>query len=213
MSGMRRVGGWLAAALLASAALFASNMGLRVTRTLKGPLESASGTSWLALPYKPKPGLTSAATLWADLGGASNVVSISRYDAPSGTLQTYTGNAQDDFALAPGEGLRVQVAATVDYRILGAHDPGVVITLLGPESSPTGTNQFSPPFNAKAGSAAALRDEIGRNIVTGVSRWITATDTLETYAGASNDIDFALVPGESYLVGVNRTVQYLPVTR
>ena len=206
---------WIAAiafAAVAAGALIASNIGFQVTYGLDGPADSASGTNWLALPYKLRAELVNASDLFQDLGGAAVVTSIGRFDPQTDAVQVYAGDPQDDFALTPGEGLIISMKSTKDYKIYGSHDPGQAVTLVGPEASLTGTNQYSPPYHGQAATAAELLAELGANGVT-VSRLLRDTDGIESYSGSVGDYDFPLVKGESYRIQVAQTIEFIPKTR
>jgi hypothetical protein len=203
----------LAAGALASVGvLLASNMGFRVPFTLLGPADSASGTNWLSLPYRTRPELQTAADLFADLGGGAAVASVSRWVPATGTYQVYAGAPQDDFQLVPGEGVRVIMLATVDYKIFGSHDPTRSITLLGPEDSLDGENWYAHPYNAQATTASQLTTELGAADVVTISRFLRASDSLQAYAPGPGATDFTLVAGEAYRIAVSRTLQFVPKT-
>lgn len=208
-----RIVGFVIACLVAGAGvLLASNMGFFVAYSLLGEDGSASGTNWMSLPYRTASDLVTASDLFEDLGGAPAVISVSRWDPQTDSLQTYTGGTENDFPLTAGEGVIVRLTTSTDYEIIGTHDPTVTVTLLGPESSLTGTNQYSVPYNAEATSASELINDIGFSSVDSVQRLLRADDTIESYTGrrGSPGEDFPLVRGESYRVLVNRTVEYKP---
>lgn len=99
------------------AALGASNMGFKITRQLHRPGPTSSGNNTVGLPYRPKPGMTTAKTLMDDIGSAS-VSSVSRYIESSGALETYTGRAgtpNQNFALVRSEAYWVKMITTVNY--------------------------------------------------------------------------------------------------
>ena len=107
----------------------------------------------------------------------------------------------------------VQMDASLNYEILGSHDPSQVVTLLGPQDSLSGETQYAPPFNSKATTAGELMAELGgENNVINVKRWMRDTDNFEVYAGNSLATNFPLVQGESYRVRMNRKVDHVPQT-
>lgn len=191
---------------------------LRVAlRATDGGVTSASGRQLLALPFHLEPGMTTAKDLMDDIGFAS-VSSISKYLAATDTMQTYTGRKASpgaNFVLTPGEGYVVRMATTLDYEIVGCHDDTIGITLRAPDggvTSRSGRNLFSPPFNSTAGTAKDLMDDIGFASVGDVSRFVAATDTLQTYTGrkASPGANFPILRGEAYYIRMNTTVNYTP---
>lgn len=200
-------------ALLGGGWVLASNMGFRIKRTLLGPGDSATGTNWLGLPYKTKTGLNTAADLFVDLGGAAFVDSIAYYDPVSGNSSVYAGESADDFNLVSGRGVVVRMKATMDYEIFGSHDPGRVITLLGPEDSSSGTNHYAHPYNAISTTASQLLQEIGPDRALEVRRWQPESDSTLIYTGTiGSGPDFTLERGAAYQILVLRTVQFVPKT-
>jgi hypothetical protein len=195
--------------LVVAGRLLASNMGFFIEHTLVGPEDSASGTNWLALPWIPAEHLVTASDLFDDLGGAAKVEYVAWFDPQTKSLQAYSGAAEGDFLLRPGHGLIVKMKETVQYDLIGSHDPAVSFTLLGPADAMNGDNLFAPPYNATAKTAGTLIGDIGSTFVESVTRWITTADSVQSYNGLTG-LDFPLVPGESYRVRVNRTVEYVP---
>jgi len=195
--------------LVLAGRLLASNLGFYLDYSLLGPEDSASGTNWVALPWVPKDDLQTASDLFDDLGGAALVESVARYVPQTGTMQVYAGAPEGDFPLTPGEGLIVKMKQTVQYKLIGSHDPRIAVTLAGPETAMNGDNRYAPPYHAKAKTAGALIHDVGSTFVGTVTRWIAASDSLQTYDGTTG-ADFALVPGQSYLLRVNQTVEYVP---
>jgi hypothetical protein len=199
-----------ALALALAGYALASNMGFRISYSLLGPGDSLSGTNWVALPFKPKPGLVTASDLYADLGGAGSVVSIARHDPATDTYLVYAGGTANDFPLPTGRGVVVTMASTLSYALTGSHDPRISVTLLGPEDSASGTNLYAPPYHALATTAGALIQELGGSgTVVNVTRFVRTTDALVSYNGSSGQ-DFPLVPGESYQIRVQRTTRFVP---
>ncbi len=221
-----------AVALLVAGGLFASNMGFKLNYRLDqtGDNNSFSGTSSLALPYNQQTSLLKASDLYADINATAGgvvVASISKLlkndPFPTGdALQSYTGaSSLTDFDLAPGEGYRINVSGSVDYIIVGSHDPGLVINLdaAGTNNSFSGTTDFAYPYHSTAATAADLYSEIntqaGNVVVASISKLqkdqaFPAGDTLLSYTGASNLTNFPLVPGESYRINVTQNVAYVP---
>jgi alpha-glucuronidase len=80
----------------------------------------------------------------------------------------------------------------------------------------TGTQTLALPFNAQTNitNAEELINDIntvaGSSVVSTVSRLVKSTDALETYTGFSGD-NFAITPGEGYLVTVSGAVNYIIV--
>jgi hypothetical protein len=199
----------------------ASNMGFKLNFLLEGPdggVTSNSGSNTLALPYNQQTSLTDAATLRLDINAtvAASVISISKLVRSSDTLLSYAGaNPNNNFNLASGEAYFVQVNADVPYISVGSHAPGLVIQLdaSGDNGSASGTNFFSFPYHGIATDAASLRAEVNSFVpasVISISQLLRPLHTLQTYAGANPNNNFALVPGKGYILQVNTSVPYVP---
>ena len=82
----------------------------------------------------------------------------------------------------------------------------------GTNGSASGTNNLALPYNQQTNlvSAGDLRGDIGANDVVSISRYVTSSDSLATYAG-SVATNFNLTPTESYLVQVSSDVNYIVV--
>ena len=214
-------------AILAAGGILASNMGFKLNYPLNKPgtAGSKSGTSTLALPYFRQTGLNDSFQLIQDIeaGGPpfNKVVSISKFLEVSDGLTTYTGRMGSpgpNFALAAGEGYRVQMSNDVSYIVVGSHDPSLNVSLDAPGGlSKSGTNDYAPPYNiTSADSFNLIKDIEGVanppfSKVTSVSKFLTGSDGLQTYTGrmGSPGANFNLVPGESYRIQMSSTVPYI----
>lgn len=206
--------------LLVGGVVVASNMGFKLNKTIVGPSVgvSASGTQDIALPFNQQTSLVNASHLRADIiaSGATGV-SVSRFNPVTDALNTYAGiSPADDFPLAPAVGYRVKVSGGSAYIIVGSHDPGLVVNLNGPgtNGSASGTQLYAYPYHSTANAASALRGEIlaqsGGGVSVSVSRFLPATDSLQTYAGISPADDFALTPGTAYVIKTSADIAYVP---
>ena len=219
-----------AAALFVSTAPQASNAIFKIEyalyaagAALPGGGSSASGTNSLCLPYLRKSGLQMASDLAADIdaqAGGAVVDTIARFRVADGGEDVYDGSAPSDFALTAGEELRVVVSQSTTYTILGSHDPGRSILLLGADDpgSLNGENAFCPPFHTRSADAAGLLDEIGSaagdsSVVSSIGRFLRSSDTIESYTGSSTVTNFTITPGEGYRRSVQRTVDIIPEHR
>lgn len=203
-------------AVLVAGGLFASNMGFKLNYTLNGPSGGSSGTTALALPYNQQTNLIDAEDLIDDINagaGSSVVASVSRYLNATDGLETYTGLTGVNFSLAPGEGYLLKTTADTNYIVVGSHDPALSVSLSGPAGGSSGTTLWSFPYHSTAGNAEDLIGEIntavGSPVVASVSRYLSATDGLETYTGLTGT-NFALAPGEGYYVKVNSSASWVP---
>ena len=197
----------LAAAVVLTGGLMASNMGFKLNRALvaAGTAGSVSGTQTLSLPYNRQVGIDTASDLFVDIGSAFN---LQRYETSTDLFQFYSFGSPD-FALAAGEGLFVQVGTDTNYIIVGSHDPAAVIQLEGPgAASLSGATLFAPPYHATAATARDLFVELGITNVFNIQRWDTTTDLYQFYSFGSTD--FPITPGEAYFVSMGTTLAYSP---
>ena len=88
-------------------------------------------------------------------------------------------------------------------------------TLNGPSGGSSGTTALSLPYNQQTNliDAEDLINDInagaGSSVVASVSRYLNATDGLETYTGLTG-VNFSLAPGEGYFVKVNSSASWVP---
>ena len=204
------------AVVLAAGGLLASNMGFKLNYPLVQTSVgvSASGTSTLALPDNRQAGINLASNLINDIG-LVNVANLQKFIEGTDGLQIYTGRKGSpgaDFSLAAGEGYFVKMNTTVNYIVVGSHDPSFQHSLnAAGAGSASGTNMFSYPYHSTATTASALQNDIGLANVTNVQKFLKATDGLQVYTGRKGSgADFALVPGEAYFIKMGTTVNYIP---
>jgi hypothetical protein len=202
------------AVALTGTALVASNMGFKLNYPLQqSGVGSLSGTSTVALPDNRQTGLNTALDLMNDIGFA-NVAEIQKFLKASDSLQVYTGRkgTAPAFALAAGEGYRVKMNTTVNYIIVGSDDPSAAYNLQqSGVGSLSGTTQYAYNYHQTATDALTLMNDIGFANVAEVQKFLKATDSLQVYTGRKGTAPaFALVPGDSYRVKMNTTVNYIP---
>ena len=96
----------LAAAVVLTGGLMASNMGFKLNRALKSAADpgSASGTQLLGLPYNRQVGIDTAEALFKDISSAGSIQNIQRYDTTNDTYVPYTFGLAD-FPLVAGQGV------------------------------------------------------------------------------------------------------------
>jgi hypothetical protein len=209
------------AAVLVAGGLVASNMGFKANYAMDGPgiNGSASGTQTLSLPYNQQTSIVNAEDLIADIvadaGLAGVVASISRHVRTTDLPEFYTGTTGVNFAITPGDGYTVVVTASVNYIIVGSHNPTLSITLDGPgdNGSASGTQVWSYPYHSTAVNAEGLINEInaaaGASVVASVSRKVRTTDLPEFYTGTTG-VNFTLTVGEAYEIVVTAGVTFVP---
>jgi hypothetical protein len=195
----------LAAAVLLTGGLMASNMGFKLNRALLAGSDpgSNSGTQTLGLPYNRQVGIDNASDLYKDIGTAQN---IQGYNTATDGFVFYSFGTPD-FALEAGKGLFVKVGSNTNYIIVGSHDPSAVIQLESAgAASNSGTNLYAPPYHATAATARALYEELGS--AQNIQGYNTANDGYVFYSFGTPD--FNITPGEAYFVKMGATVAYSP---
>jgi len=217
-------------AVLVAGGLFASNMGFklnhglekRLTTTPVGP--SRSGSQWIALPYNQQTKLLNAGDLAVDIASPSSpatiLTQIARYlrttDGPDSYLPAGVGTP---FALVPGEGYLVQLSdnvatpATINYIIVGSHNPGLTTNLLGPDGGATsrsGSQWWAYPYHSTASNVGRLVEDInafaGSATVVQIARYLQNSDGPDSYLPTGTATAWSLLPGEAYLIQVTSSV-------
>ena len=115
--------------------------------------------------------------------------------------------------------LRVTGTSTVNYIVVGSHNPTLSHTLIAtgqavPEggTSLNGLNFYNYPYHSVAATANDLRLEICAAANGGISKLLRASNTLQTYTGKGAGLNFNLVPGAAYRVRITGTtnVSFVP---
>ena len=197
----------LAAAVVLTGGLMASNMGFKLNRALLAGSDpgSNSGTQTLGLPYNRQVGIDTASELFGDIPGVQN---IQAYNTATDGYLFYSFGSPD-FALEAGRGLFVKAGQNTNYIVVGSHDPSAVIQLESAgAASNSGTNLYAPPYHATAATAEALFQELGGANVQNIQGYNTATDGFNFYSFGS--ADFNINPGEAYFVKMGSTLAYSP---
>ena len=206
---------------LTAGALYASNIGFKLNYQL---LQTTGGTSKsgqnpTSLPDNRQTGVNTALNLMNDIGFAS-VQQVSRWLRSSDLFQAYTGRrgSQGDYNLfypsGENHGVLVKMQTTVNYIIVGSDSPTRTSNLIQtagalPEgnTSKSGQNFYSYNYHQTAATALNLMNDIGFASVQQVSRWLRSSDLFQAYTGRrGSQGDYALVPGEAYLIKMQTTV-------
>ena len=197
-----------AALLVAAGGLMASNMGFKLNYPVKASSDpnSNSGRNAVGLPYNRQVGIDTAKQFLDDVSASGlQGLQLEKFDPATDTNAPYPGPA-GDFALAASEGYLLRVNVSGDYIIVGSHDPGFTVTLNGTSTSNSGRTRYSHPYHGVAATAAELLAETGG---IQLEKFDPATDTNAPYPGPAGD--FALVPGEAYLIRViGANTQFVP---
>lgn len=197
------------AAVLVGGGLLASNMGFKLAYELSST-DSSTGSNTLGLPFNQQTNLANAEDLIGDINtsvGSVVVVSVSEYIKSDDAFAPYTGFSGTNFNLVPGDGYLVKVSQDGTYIIVGSHNPSLVVNFSASDS-PTGSNFYSFPYHGTPTDALGLLTDIGGGVVS-VSEYVKSDDAFAPYTGFSGT-NFALAPGESYLVKVSTDVAYTP---
>jgi hypothetical protein len=206
------------AVALTGTALVASNMGFKLNYQLALPGADTrdAGTTTLGLPDNRQTLMNDAKNLMDDIGFAS-VLEVQKYLKSSNALAIYNGRKNGPgpvFSLASGEGYRVKMQTTVNYIVVGSDNPSLPYTLAQPgaDTRDAGTTDFAYNYHQTATTSKSLMDDIGFASVLEVQKYLKSSNALAIYNGRKNGPgpDFALVPGESYRIKVQTTVNYIP---
>ena len=91
---------------------------------------------------------------------------------------------------------------SVNYIIVGSHDPGLVVNFdgQGTNQSLNGTNFYGYPYHSTSTFADELIAELGGTaVVAAVGQFDRTANAFPTYTGTSGEA-FALQPGKGYQV-------------
>ncbi len=217
------VGAVVTVAALVAGGLFASNMGFKLNYAMEKqgtavPVtlgNSRTGAQWLALPYNQQTNLVNALDLINDMGGTGVIAQVGQYLRTSDGAASYSGTTGTAFALVPGESYLAQLSAaapaTVNYIIVGSHNPGLGINLVAaaPGVSRSGSQIWAYPYHSTNAFADQLINEInafnGAGTVVQVGRYVQSIDGFAGYSGTTGTA-FPLLPGDGYSIQVNTNV-------
>jgi hypothetical protein len=212
-----------AVAVLVAGGLFASNMGFKLNYAMEKqgtavPVtggNSRTGAQWLALPYNQQTNLVNAFDLIQDMGGTTVISQVGQYIRSADGAAAYSGTTGTAFPLVPGDGYLAQLTAgaapTVNYIIVGSHNPGLGINLLAqaPGVSRSGSQIWAYPYHSTNSNAKQLIDEInafnGVGTVFQVGQYVQSLDGFAGYTGTTGTA-FPLLPGDAYSIQVNTNV-------
>ena len=204
-------------ALLLAGGLMASNMGFKLNFPLVGSNDSASisGTNYMGMPYNQQVGINNARDLFLDIGG---VQSISQHRKFDDLFEFYTASntsiPPNGFAINAAEGYIVKLPDNTPYVVVGSHDPGLTVALVGAADpgSISGTNYYTHPYHGVAANAKDLFLEMGAGIQS-LSQHRKFDDLFEFYTASNSSIPpngFLLSPGEAYIVKASSNVPFTP---
>jgi len=199
------------AAVVLTGGLMASNMGFKLNYSLQAAQGgiSNSGFQSIGLPYNAQVGVTTAGELLADItAGGVNAASLQKYNILSDQNDPYPGPG-GDYALVPGAGYLLGVTTTGPYIIVGSHNPSLAITLKGQATgvSNSGFQRYAHPYHGVASTAGEFLAEIAPEGAS-MQKLNILSDQNDPYPGPGGD--FALIPGQAYLIGVSGDKTFTP---
>jgi hypothetical protein len=202
------------AALVLAGGVMASNMGFKLNLPLLAASGgvSASGTNYVALPYNQQVGLVTAKDLFLDIPGAQQ---INRHVKSNDSFDFYsiagTNLPPNGWNLAAGEAYIVKMGSNLNYIVVGSHNPGLSVSLVGPGPG-SGTNYYAHPYHGVAANAKDLFFEIGGPIQQ-INRHVKLNDSFDFYSVAGTNLPpngWDLKPGEGYIVKVGANHSFVP---
>ena len=200
------------ALLLVAGGLYASNMGFKLNYVLdgQGTNLSANGTNTISLPFNQQTDLLDANDLIIDIGGTVDVAGVAEFDRTSNGFAGYTGTFGTPFNLVPGAAYLVQLQQTtpsVNYIIVGSHNPGLVLSFDGQNTngSANGTNFYGYPYHSTSTAADELITELGGTVsIASIGQFDRTSNGFAGYTGTFGS-PFPLEPGKGYLVQLQQS--------
>ncbi len=179
-----------------------SNIGWKLRKQL---VENAATTdiNWIALPYNSD--LKFAQDLINDLGGATNVNSISRWVAATQSYQNKLPVGGANWPITPGEGLLVNMKASLIYTVIGSYNNTTMVNLIE-NAATTDINWIALPYHSQLKFAQDLINNLGGAInINSISRWVATTQSYQNKlpVGGAN---WPIIPGDAILVNVKLTI-------
>jgi hypothetical protein len=200
------------AVVVVSGGLLASNMGFKLNKRLNGAGAggAAVGENHITLPFVPRVNVADADNLLTDIeGGDTSLVNfVQRFDPLTNQRETWFGGKVGGvlFTIAPCESYFVTmgVGVSLDYTIVGSHDPSIQCTFNGAGVGGWASNEntYGIPYHTTAENAADLLGTIPD--VAFVQRFDPIADQRETWFGGKiGGTNFSIEPGEGYFVQMN----------
>jgi hypothetical protein len=175
-----------------------------------------AGSHLISLPRDvTMPSITNARDLFAALDQAAlEPVYVARYVPAWNDLDAWAGYGQPEpFPIDPLQGIAymVNIAEAPGQLMLEGYDCSSEVTLHGPGSngSVDGSNWISLPWSSGYDDADAVIEHVGPIVTDMIARFDTVTGSFQSYTGTAG-ANFAIVPGEGYVVRVNTTTTYTP---
>jgi hypothetical protein len=206
-------------ALVLAGGLVASNMGFKLNLPLVAASGgvSLSGTNFIGLPYNQQVGQVTARDLFLDIatGGAVQILNKHRKLDDQFEFYAFGGGSlpPNGWNLQAGEAYIAKVGANQNYIIVGSHNPGLALNLVGAGAgSLSGSNFYVHPYHGVAVTARDLFLEIGGNIQI-INQHRKLDDQFEFYAFGGGSLPpngWNLKPGEGYIVKVGSNISLTP---
>jgi hypothetical protein len=205
--------------LVMAGGLMASNMGFKLNLPLKAASVgvSQSGTNYIALPYNQQVGMVTAKDLFLDIQAGGAIQFLNQHQKINDQFAVYTfgggTNPPNGWNLVPGEAYIAKVGANQNYIIVGSHNPGLTVSLIGSgPNSASGTNYYAHPYHGVAANARELFLEIGGDIqFLNQHNKVNDQFAVYTFGGGTNPPNgWNLVPGEGYIVKIGSDKDFVP---
>jgi hypothetical protein len=207
------------AVLVLAGGLMASNMGFKLNLPLVAAAGgvSASGTNYIGVPYNQQVGLVTAKDLFLDIQKGGSVQFLNQHSKLTDGFEVYTFGGgtlpPDGWNLQAGEAYIAKVGTDQNYIIVGSHNPGLTISLVGAGAgSASGTNYYVHPYHGVAATARDLFLEIGGDIQF-LNQHSKLTDGFEVYTFGGGTLPpngWNLQAGEGYIVKIGSDKDFVP---
>ena len=215
-------------ALVVAVPIGAFDGAMGFARRVEFPASSGPSIHWISIPwqYQPvdvgTPGILDAEDLCADLGGASNVAAIVRWNEATSTFVEHLCGLPSPFPIVQGVGYGVRNASFAEIRgmIAGAHDDALAFSI--PATGGSQLSWLSVPYHLRSPdrggdlvvTAADLCDQVGTTDLLAIVSWNEVAGLFESFAcGSSFSAPFTVERGTAYGF-VNRgtqTISWQPV--
>lgn len=193
-----------------------SNMGFK--KGFNFPPTGGENLNWISLPYFY--GSTDAEGLCRDLGGASRVARVVRWDEASSSYVSYTCGGKTPFPLEKGIAYGVVNAPdqTINAAIVGSHDNSFVFNI--PPTAGSNLTWVSIPYHhnipnhpgTPAGiDAEDLCRDIGSTKVQAIVRWDEPTSSYVSYTcGSGSPFPITVGTGYGIINAPGQTIMWRP---
>lgn len=190
--------------VFAAGAIFASNMGFKLTYPLKRTA-GTTGTNWVSLPYFWSG--TTSQDICNDVG-VGTATEVGKYNENNDTITAWAcGGRGTPFSLSPGQGVYVKVTSATNWIVVGSHNDSAAVPITRTAGT-TGTNWTSIPYHTTSTNAQGICSQVTG--ATEVGRYNEGTDTITAWACGGRGTPFSLTPGEGVYIKVTTATAWSP---